>query len=110
MADRVGQVLKSASHGRWSTVTDRRLAGMGHHRILHTRASITAQLERLGFVDVDVQPRLRYSLTSRAYLASLDPPRWTLGPASWVLDKAVSSRLAPRIVIDVRARKPRPTP
>lgn len=104
-ADRVGQVLKSASRGRWSTVTDRRLAGMGHHRILHTRASITAQLERLGFVDVDVQPRLRYSLTSRAYLASLNPPRWLLGPGSWALDKAVSSRLAPRIVIDVRARK-----
>jgi hypothetical protein len=86
-------------------VPDRRLAGQGHHRILHTSASIKAQLERLGFVDVEVEPRLRYSLTSRAYLASLNPPRWLLGPAAWLLDKAISSRLAPKIVIDVRARK-----
>ena len=103
--DAVGNRLKSASRGRWSTVPDRRLAGQGHHRVLHTAASITAQLERLGFVDVEVQPRLRYSLTSRAYLASLNPPGWLLGPAAWLLDQAISSRIAPRIVIDVRARK-----
>ncbi len=103
--DAVGNRLKIASRGRWSTVPDRRLAGQGHHRVLHTAASITAQLERLGFVDIDVQPRLRYSLTSRAYLASLDPPAWMLRPGGWLLDRAISSRLAPRIVIDVRARK-----
>ena len=103
--DAVGNRLKNASRGRWSAVPDRRLAGQGHHRILHTAASITAQLERLGFVDVEVQPRHRYSLTSRAYLASLDPPGWLLGPGAWLLDQAISSRIAPRIVIDVRARK-----
>lgn len=103
--DAVGNRLKSISRGRWSTVPDRRLAGLGHHRILHTAASITAQLERLGFVDVEVQPKLRYSLTSRAYLMSLNPPNWLLKPAAWLLDKAISSRVAPRIVIDVRARK-----
>jgi SAM-dependent methyltransferase len=103
--DAAGNRLKNASRGRWSTVPDRRLAGQGHHRILHTAASITAQLARLGFVDVEVQPRHRYSLTSRAYLASLNPPGWLLGPAAWLLDQAISSRIAPRIVIDVRARK-----
>jgi len=103
--DAVGNRLKNASRGRWSTVPDRRLAGQGHHRILHTAASITAQLERLGFVDVEVQPRHRYSLTSRAYFASLDTPGWLLSPAAWLLDRAISSRLAPRIVVDVRARK-----
>jgi SAM-dependent methyltransferase len=106
IVDAMGNQLKNASRGRWSTVPDRRLAGQGHHRILHTSTSITAQLQRLGFVDVDVQMRRRYSLTSRAYLASLDPPRWLLDPAAWMLDKAISSRVAPRIVIDVRARKP----
>jgi hypothetical protein len=35
----------------------------------------------------------------------MNPPQWTIGPASWLLDKAVASRLAPRIVLDVRARK-----
>jgi SAM-dependent methyltransferase len=103
--DAIGNRLKSVSRGRWSTVPDRRLAGQGHHRVLHTAASITAQLERLGFVDVEVQPRLRYSLTSRAYLASLNPPGWLLGPGAWLLDRAISSRIAPQIVIDVRARK-----
>lgn len=103
--DAVGNRLKDASRGRWSAVPDRRLAGQGHHRILHTAASITALLERLGFLEVEVQPRLRYSLTSRAYLASLNPPGWLLGPAAWLLDQAISSRIAPRVVIDVRARK-----
>ena len=103
--DAVGNRLKVASRGRWSAVPDRRLAGQGHHRILHTAASITAQLERLGFVDVEVEPRHRYSLTSRAYLASLDPPGWLLGPGAWLLDQAISTRIAPQIVIDVRARK-----
>jgi SAM-dependent methyltransferase len=101
--DAVGNRLKNASRGRWSTIPDRRLAG--HHQVLHTSASITAQLERLGFVDVEVQPRHRYSLTSRAYLISLNLPGWLLGPAAWLLDRAITSRIAPRIVIDVRARK-----
>ncbi len=106
-ADRVGQVMKSASRGRWSTVTDRRLAGMGHHRILHTRASITALLERIGFTEVEVEPQVRYSMASQAYLVSIHTPGWAIRPASWVMDKAVAGGAVPRITLDVRARKPR---
>ncbi len=103
-ADALAHGVKRVTRGRVSQVPDRRIAQ--HHWILHTRKSITAQLERLGFVDVVAEPKLRYTLTSRAYLASMNPPPWTLGPGSWLLDKAVSSRLAPRIVLDVRARRP----
>lgn len=102
-ADTTALAVKHASRGRVSQVPDRRIAQ--HHWILHTRASITAQLTRLGFTDVVAEPKLRYTLTSRAYLASMNPPSWTLGPASWLMDKVVSSRVAPRIVLDVRARK-----
>jgi hypothetical protein len=102
-ADRLFIGAKSATQGRVSRLSDRRLAV--HHRILHTRRSITALLERHGFVDIEVQPQARYSLSSEAYLASMRTPSWALGPASKVMDLAVQSPLAPRIVLDVRARK-----
>jgi 2-polyprenyl-3-methyl-5-hydroxy-6-metoxy-1,4-benzoquinol methylase len=104
-ADTTAHAVKRLTAGRVSKVPDRRIAQ--HHWILHTRRSITAQLERLGYVDVVAEPKVRYTLTSRAYLMSMNLPSWTVPPAAWLLDKAVSSRLAPRIVLDVRARKPR---
>lgn len=103
-ADAAAHALQRASDGRVTRVTDRRIAR--HHRILHTRRSIAAQLHRLGFVDVIAVPQRRYTLTSYAYLASLNPPKWTLRPATWALDRVITSRLAPRIVLDVRARRP----
>lgn len=107
-ADTAAHGLKRLTGGRVSKIPDRRIAQ--HHWILHTRRSVTAQLTRLGFEDVVAEPKLRYTLTSRAYLASMNPPRWVVGPTAWLLDKAVKSRLAPRIVLDVRARKPATTP
>lgn len=103
-ADRASAGLQRLSSGRASRITDRRI-GL-HHRILHTPRSISRQLERAGFVDIVAEPVLRYPLSSRAYLASLRPPGWLLGPASRVMDAAISSRMAPRIVLDVYARKP----
>lgn len=102
-ADEAAYTAQRASRGRLNRLSDRRVAR--HHRILHTRKSITAQLERLGFTDVEAIPRQRYSLTSRAYLLSMNPPTWSVRPASWLLDRAVNSKLAPRIVLDVRARR-----
>ena len=52
-----------------------------------------------------MEPRARYSLSSEAYLASLRTPEWALRPATKAMDLAVRSPLAPRIVLDVRARK-----
>ncbi|KRA38576.1 MULTISPECIES: class I SAM-dependent methyltransferase [unclassified Nocardioides] len=102
-ADTAAHAIKRATRGRVSQVPDRRIAQ--HHWILHTRASITAQLTRLGFVDVVAEPRLRYTLTSEAYIASMNPPPWTVRPASRLLDRLIASPVAPRIVLDVRARK-----
>ncbi|GAB3855531.1 hypothetical protein GCM10028801_11300 [Nocardioides maradonensis] len=102
-ADRVLIGAKTATRGRVARLSDRRLAG--HHRILHTPQSITALLERHGFTDIDVSPQARYSLTSEAYLASLRPPAWALGPAAKAMDRVVHSPLAPRIILDVKARK-----
>lgn len=104
-ADQAAHLVKRATRGRASQVPDRRIAQ--HHWILHTKRSITAQLERLGFVDVVAEPRLRYTLTSEAYVLSLNPPSWSVRPATKMLDKLVSSPVAPRIVLDVRARKGR---
>ncbi len=105
MVDRASNAVKAATGGRVSRLPDRRLAG--HHRILHTRASITRLLERVGFAGVEVVPQVRYAMSSRAYLASLRAPEWSVGPASWVMDKAVAGGVVPRITLDVWARKPR---
>lgn len=102
-ADQAAHLVKRATRGRASQVPDRRIAQ--HHWILHTRRSITAQLTRLGFVDVVAEPRLRYTLTSEAYIASMNPPSWAVRPASRLLDRLIASPVAPRIVLDVRARK-----
>lgn len=102
-ADRAFIGAKNVSGGRWSRLSDRRLAV--HHRMLHTSRSVTALLQRHGFTDIEVTPKARYSLSSEAYLASLKTPRWALGPASKAMDLAITGPLAPRIVLDVRARK-----
>ena len=105
VADRMFYAARVASAGRVTRLSDRRLAG--HHRILHTRRSITTLLERVGFVDVKVEAQTRYPMSSRAYLASLRAPSWSVGPGAWVMDRAVESNVVPRITLDVQARKPR---
>lgn len=105
LPDRAAFVAKSATGGRAARLSDRRLAG--HHRILHTRKSITRLLERVGFTDIEVEPQVRYSMSSVAYLHSLRAPEWSLRPVSWLMDKAISGGVVPRITLDVRARKPR---
>lgn len=104
VADRAAQWAQRASGGRVNRIADRRIAE--HHSVLHTERSLAAQLERAGFTQVRTEPVARYSLQSRAYLASMNPPDWTLGPASWLMDRAIGSRFAPRIVLDAYARKP----
>ena len=103
--DRAAYRTKAATGGRVARVSDRRLAG--HHRILHTTRSITALLNRTGFVDVEVESQIRYPMSSLAYLHSLRAPEWSLRPASWLMDQAIAARAVPRITLDVRARKPR---
>lgn len=105
IADRAFYGARVASGGRVARLSDRRLAG--HHRILHTRKSITLLLERVGFTDVVVDPQIRYPMSSVAYLHSLRAPSWSLRPVSWAMDKAISSGAVPRITLDVQARKPR---
>lgn len=102
-ADALAYGLQNITRGRVAKLPDRRM-GL-HHRILHTVKSITAQLERLGFAEIQVVPQRRYSLTSYAYLVSMNPPAWTVPPAAWLLDRIIRSRFAPRIVLDVRARR-----
>jgi SAM-dependent methyltransferase len=102
-ADRVFIGAKRLSGGRLSRLSDRRLSL--HHRFLHTPRSITALLERSGFVDVEVRPAARYSLSSEAYLRSLRVPEWALASGAKAMDAVVSGPLAPRIVLDVWARK-----
>ena len=93
-----------AQKGRVNKLADRRIAE--HHTILHTEKSIRTALERAGFTDIVVEASPRYALTSRAYLASMNPPKWVLEAGSRAMDSVIESRLAPRIVLDVYARKP----
>ena len=104
LADRAALGLARATDGRVTKVSDRRLPT--HHRILHTPASMELQLTRLGYTDVTATPKARYSLSSELYLyfAGLRGPALKAG--SKVMDRFVDRGLAPRIVLDVFARKP----
>ena len=101
--DAGAHVVQRVTRGRVTRLNDRRV-GPQHH-ILHTAASITAQLHRLGFTEVEVLPRGRYTLTAEAYLISMSVPRLLIRPAAWLFDHVAHSRLAPKIVLDVRARR-----
>ena len=104
LADKAALGLAKVTDGRVTKVSDRRLPT--HHRILHTPASMELQLTRLGYTDVTATPKARYSLSSELYLyfAGLRGPALKAG--SKVMDRFVDRGLAPRIVLDVFARKP----
>lgn len=94
----------SATRGRTSRWVDRRVAA--HHWILHTRRSMTAALERAGFVDVHIEPKARYSLQAAPYLASLGLGGRKGEVISRGVDRLLDKGLAPRIVLDAYARRP----
>jgi SAM-dependent methyltransferase len=93
-----------ATGGRVSRLVDRRVAS--HHWVLHSRRSITRQLERLGYEVLSAEPRARYSLSSPAYLASLGIPERAVPVLGRAMDSAISHGASFRIVLDVCARKP----
>lgn len=92
------------TRGRASKLVDRRIAG--HHWFLSTRRSMTAMLESIGFVDVVVQPRARYSLQTSAYVGWLGFRGRPQRVLTRIADGMLRRNLAPRIVLDVTARRP----
>ncbi|HEY9566258.1 MAG TPA: methyltransferase domain-containing protein [Nocardioides sp.] len=102
--DRAALEMARVTRGRVVKLSDRRLPV--HHTILHTPESIELQLVRLGFTDVTVKAQARYSLSSELYLHFIGLRGGALKVGSRVMDRMVASGLAPRIVLDVTARKP----
>ena len=96
--------VSAAARGRMSRWVDRRIAP--HHWHLHTAQSMSAALRAVGFVDVEVIPRARYSLNSGAYLASLGVPARAAGAVGRTTDRLIDRGWAPRIVLEAYARKP----
>lgn len=103
-ADRLALSALRVSGGRLARVVDRRVAE--HHWQLHTAGSMTALLERHGFTDVRAIPKARYSLKSSMYLESLGVPAGLAKVTGRAMDAAITHGPAPRIVLDVFARKP----
>lgn len=104
-ADRVAMAGLRASGGRISRWTDRRVAQ--HHWMLHTPESIERSLTRAGFVDVKVKPRARFSLAAEPYLLSLGVKPGAARRGGRVIDTLLDREIAPRITLDVYARRPR---
>jgi 2-polyprenyl-3-methyl-5-hydroxy-6-metoxy-1,4-benzoquinol methylase len=103
-ADRLALSALRASGGRVARIVDRRVAE--HHWQLHTADSVTALLQRHGFAEVRAFPKQRYSLTSSSYLESLGVPAGIARVTGRAMDAALTHGPAPRIVLDVLARKP----
>ncbi|WP_370288130.1 methyltransferase domain-containing protein [Nocardioides sp.] len=102
--DHVATRAFTGSRGRLSRFAVARL-GTKHH-VLHTRRSMHTLLSRVGFTDVETLPRARYSLTSEFYLQALGLPAGAAVRTGRVVDRAIRGGAAPRIVMDVYARKP----
>jgi 2-polyprenyl-3-methyl-5-hydroxy-6-metoxy-1,4-benzoquinol methylase len=96
--------LLTATRGRASRWVDRRIAQ--HHWFLHSRRSMVAALERAGFTDVRIEPKARYSLQAAPYLQSLGLKGRKGEVVGRSIDGLLDRGLAPRIVLDVYARKP----
>lgn len=101
--DHAAAAAVQASKGRMSRLLDVRISEK--HWQLHTVRSITALLARHGFVDIQAVPRARFSLTTDFYLRAFGMPDRFVGPASRAMDYAIERGAAPRIVLDVYARK-----
>lgn len=102
-ADTAALTALTATRGRVSRVVDRR---QSVHWILHSARSISAQLKRLGFEVLSVEPKARYSLSSAVYLESLRVPRRLVPVAGRAMDELIARGASFRIVLDVYARKP----
>lgn len=104
LMDRIGLAVHWASRGRWTRVTDRRLAL--HHMVLHSVDSIRILLTRAGFDVIAVEPRVRFSLQIHDYLETIRiSPRWAAilaRPFEFLIDR----NLFPRNIVDVFARRP----
>lgn len=102
--DTAAVAVSAAARGRLSLWVDRRIAP--HHWHLHTAASMTAALEAVGFVDVEVIPKARYSLNSGSYLRSMGVPARIAGLLGRITDHFIDRGWAPRIVLEAYARRP----
>jgi len=103
-ADRMALSALRVSGGRIAKIVDRRIAE--HHWQLHTADSVSTLLQRHGFSDVRALPKARYSLKSSSYLESLGVPAGLARVSGRAMDAAITHGPAPRIVLDVFARKP----
>lgn len=102
--DTAAMAVSKAARGRMTRWVDRRIAP--HHWHLHTAESMTAALEAVGFVDVEVIPKARYSLNSGSYLRSLGVPARAATSLGNATDRLIDRGWAPRIVLEAYARKP----
>lgn len=102
--DRAALGALRGTGGRVTRLTDRRIAH--HHWLLQTTHSMTRLLERVGFTDIEVRPRARYSLQATPYLQSLGVTGRTGRLAARAIDALLDKELGPRIVLDAFARRP----
>lgn len=98
------QALVRISGDRVATIVDRWVAAQP--RQLHTADTLTGLLRRHGFVEVRTVPRKPGAVTSTQFLEAFGVPAAIAGPTGRALDAAVNHGPAPRMVLDVFARKP----
>ena len=102
--DTVGLSLHWISRGRWTRLTDRRVAP--HHMVLHSTTSIQRLLEGVGFEAVAAKPRVRFSLQIHDYLESLGVSPRLARILARPFTALIDNNLFPRNVLDVFALRP----
>jgi 2-polyprenyl-3-methyl-5-hydroxy-6-metoxy-1,4-benzoquinol methylase len=105
LIDTLGLDACRLSGGRVDHVTARRINRA--HRRVYSRRNLMQLLRSVGFEVIEVSLKAGYSLRTAAYLESMRVPRILVRPIAALLDRLISSGLAPRNILDAYMRKPR---
>lgn len=103
-ADAVGSAVARASGGRVTRLVDQRVT-RGHLHLYRDRG-MAQLLTNVGFTDVEVRPVVHTGCTGAEIASRLGGPRRVQGLSARVIDRAMSSGIAPRNTMFVYARRP----
>ncbi|NYJ01430.1 SAM-dependent methyltransferase [Nocardioides thalensis] len=104
LADAVGVAAARVGRRRLATLADQRVT-RGHLHLYRDRG-MERMLDRLGYVDVDVQPVTHTGCTGAEIASRLGASGEAQQRLSRVIDRTLSSRAAPRNTMFVYARRP----
>jgi 2-polyprenyl-3-methyl-5-hydroxy-6-metoxy-1,4-benzoquinol methylase len=102
--DRVAIILARIGPNKLTRMADRRITGQ--HLRLYTKKSMTRQLSKVGFTDIEVHSECHYPFSSKAYIANTGGKARLFAPLAVVFDWLIEHNLFFRNTVFAYARRP----